>query len=629
MSGTSLRSFNACAVLAFDTRGTVELRANRIFNSKTAIYYQSALGVSASVMGNIIGNCRWGLSAETDGVTAQRNRFDSHFGVYARGLSVVNLDKNQYSDFRNNPGFPTRYVTGGNTANADFNVVTGFRGFNSGNAIAQPTGAGPNDIATADFNADGFLDFVTCHQLSNFVRIYFGAGNGQFGVIPPKDYPIPGGPAFVTVGEFSGNLGADIAVVSSNGEVRILSNVGQTGNFALSLPFDIDGGANNSTPTSLCSGDLDGVNEDDIAVGFAGDGLNVDGGVLLLSVSNAIMTAGPVLPGATRSVQDCVVADVDGDGRDDIAAIDSGNLNGTVNAVQLWLQSSVASFGAPAQLAIGAGGNGLAVGDLDVDGNLDLVATCAGDPGCVHIFEGDGTGAFAEAGMSPWFVPADPGKVVIVDLQNDADFDTDRVDVLMSHRGENRLTALRGYVNGNFEAYEGAATGLDPASFAIDFVDGNALPDLLLLNKVDDEVVVYRAQVEASAHVYGRGCPGGATGNEPEIFVLGDPDVPVLNTAGARIGISAARPASIAVLPFGLSALGNAAPCTVQINGIWWIPAAITDNSGRGSFNFPGIPNDPNFRGLTLFCQWFVLDPQGALAGTLATSPGLRLRVGN
>jgi hypothetical protein len=44
-------SFNACAVLAFDTRGTVELRANRIFNSKTAIYYQSALGVSASVMG--------------------------------------------------------------------------------------------------------------------------------------------------------------------------------------------------------------------------------------------------------------------------------------------------------------------------------------------------------------------------------------------------------------------------------------------------------------------------------------------------------------------------------------------------------------------------------------------------
>lgn len=60
--------------------------------------------------------------------------------------------------------------------------------------------------------------------------------------------------------------------------------------------------------------------------------------------------------------------------------------------------------------------------DVDVDGNLDVVATGLGDPGVIVLYKNDGTGEF-DQGAYLSQTEYQPAHVVAADIDRDGDLD--------------------------------------------------------------------------------------------------------------------------------------------------------------------------------------------------------------
>ena len=408
------------------------------------------------------------MSVDTSGVTAKGNDFDSRYGVYARGSSILTVDGNRYSDFRGNSGYPSRYVVSGNVVNQDRNASELSRGFGAPVAISQPQGAGPSDMVVGDFDGDGRLDFATINQLKQQVRFHYGSGGTGFAKRPPRDVPVPGNPIRAVAGEFSGFNGLDLAVLSADGNVRVLSNLGNTGNWNVGPAVDLDGEGSPARVASIAAGQIDGLGEDDLVVGYTGNGRNVDGGVYVVTVRRALLSQGITLPGTTRSVQDVLVADLDGDSSNDVVAIDTGNLNGVTNAALVWRQgSSPGSFLAPVPLGIRADGNRLGAFDLDGDQRPELLVTCGGAPGFLHVFGSQSKGLPQELPVSPWRLAAEAGAVIAGDWQGNSGPLGRRPDVLIAHRGLDRISVLTDFVDGRFSAATSCVSAIGPRELAL------------------------------------------------------------------------------------------------------------------------------------------------------------------
>lgn len=138
-----------------------------------------------------------------------------------------------------------------------------------------------------------------------------------------------------------------------------------------------------------------------------------------------------------------------------------------------------------------------------------------------------------------------------------------------------------------------------------------------------DATWLYGALIPAAATPFGSGCAGTA----------GDPRLsggePYLGRVDPGLRLESARPASGCV--FAVSVASSPMPlgggCTLYPGDpIWFLPA-VSDAGGVATVALPG-PVHPSLRGVRLFTQAVVLDPQGPFAG-LAFSAGLELLIGD
>jgi len=172
--------------------------------------------------------------------------------------------------------------------------------------VTYPVGKFPDAIVAGDFNGDGHLDLAVANP-SFSISVLLGNGDGTFQ--PQVTYAVGSDPVAIVAGDFSGDGHLDLAAANSGGNtVSVLLGNGD-GKFQPQVTYAVG-----SEPSAIASGDFNGrtglattnFRDNDVSILLGnGDGSFVDAG--------QFDTTGSATP---------LVADVNGDGTDDVLVVD-------------------------------------------------------------------------------------------------------------------------------------------------------------------------------------------------------------------------------------------------------------------------------------------------------------------
>jgi hypothetical protein len=223
-------------------------------------------------------------------------------------------------------------------------------------------------------------------------------------------------------------------------------------------------------------GDLDGDDDLDLAVTAP----DINSVILLINDSNGVFSDGPII-NLEDGAEDVAIGDLDGDGDLDLAVAahvltDSGfrgyvHLVGNIGSLTFFHVDSL-GFGEKVQ--------SIAIGDLDGDGDLDLVVANKGFNSHSSVFVVENKGSFgfdiAQIFSNPHF--QDVWDVAVGDLDGDT-----MLDLVVANGGAGGagdVTVFRNDGGMNFTTTGIFPAGSDPRSVAVGDLDGNNGLDLVL-----------------------------------------------------------------------------------------------------------------------------------------------------
>jgi hypothetical protein len=285
--------------------------------------------------------------------------------------------------------------------------VSVFTGNGSGGfslATTVSAGSGPNAVVAADFTGDGKTDLATSLQGGNSVALL--AGNGAAGFAAAVNFPVGQFPIHLATADFNGDGKPDL--VTANGSSQDLSVLLNTGG-SFGAPKTIkSGSAALPVPFFVAPGDFNGDNKVDLAVAYnnLASG-NLDSAVFILlgdGAGNFTDHAGIDVPGIADTL---AVGDLNRDGKLDIVA--PRRLFGEVSVL---IGTGTGDFAAPADFDLIDGPRSPVIADFNGDGNMDVAVAASSGEEALAVLYGDGTGKlsarvdFPTGDHSPWTVAA-------------------------------------------------------------------------------------------------------------------------------------------------------------------------------------------------------------------------------
>lgn len=516
---------------------TVALGNNPSGASLQGTLTQNAVGGVADFAGLVVSRAGMGftLIASADGLQpATSQAFQIDLGVFARGayslavpLGTTHVAALARGDF-NADGRTDVALLDQGASKVEVLLQT------LGGDYTRSSFSASNEalLASADLNGDGDADLVTVADASGTFRVevWLSAGDGTF--TGPTTIALPGvvevngarlqnvtadelpelvlsgadggGGALLTLVNTAGTLAAPVrsALTGTGGALTVGPLVGSadpdaavvvgqtveilTGDGAGGFLFDQSLPPLTGTyqPYALAIGNLDGANDLDLAV-LAVDGVNGRLAVYLNSAgvftqdANSPYMGPDALPGFDAG--DLAVGDLNGDGRDDLAALSQ-------NDQLLYLYLTDTNPANPllsvAQQFVPVVGVDLTVADLNHDGRLDVGAAFGN--GLYVRLNGDGAGQLLPL----------PNQVSTHSYALSGDVNQDgRLDIVTGSTAGD-LSVYLGQPDGTFPAtpsFQVSPSVLASCAVLAD-LNGDNLPDLITNNLVGPELFVFLNQ---------------------------------------------------------------------------------------------------------------------------------------
>jgi len=297
------------------------------------------------------------------------------------------------------------------------------------------------------------------------------------------DSQVGSGPLGVAVGDFNGDGHADLVTVSNHAPATASVLLGR-GDGTFGAKVDYAAGASDSFPSSVAVGDFNRDGHLDLAVteyytpttGQVGFRRSV---AVLLGRGDGTF-ASPVEYPTGLGPTSVVVGDLNGDGNPDLVTSDLGS-----NSVSVLLGRGDGTFAPNSDYPTGGGPFGLALGDLNRDGSLDVVTADA--DGNVAVLLGNTNGTLAPrtdyaAGLGkPNIRYARPNSVAVGDFNGDRNPDVATTTASTDSGGFNSVSVLLGRGDGTLAPmtpYEADRYFESPTRVAVGDFNGDGHPDL-------------------------------------------------------------------------------------------------------------------------------------------------------
>ncbi|MEM7204190.1 MAG: VCBS repeat-containing protein [Planctomycetota bacterium] len=369
-------------------------------------------------------------------------------------------------------------------------------------------------VVLAQLVGDPALDLIVCAFDRSSVSVFPGRGDGTFDFgDAAAEVPASGLPFAPVVADLNGDAAPDLAVTGSGTAAVNLYLSDGTGGLRTGYNY----GTAHPGPASVTSADFDGDGRaemvlsgaafDRIIIAGTPDGAPTD--LLQTSTLAEIEVGLPVLL--------CDRLDIDGDGREDIAASTTRGLKLFINASTQpgELAFTPVPAGLGEVLIAGQGEFQVAAGDLNRDGIGDLVAS---DPLSGTVLYARGTSS-SPLMFDTTSIPlgGEPSGIGVADFNGDGLLD---VAVALFDRAEVRF--LRGLPDGSLDAqWLSVPVGGGPTYMELADFDRDGLRDVVISNGFSDEITVLNNRTDLST---------GAVGFEAALLNCGD--VPTGMTTG-------------------------------------------------------------------------------------------------
>jgi len=352
--------------------------------------------------------------------------------------------------------------------------------------LYQSGGRSARSLAVADVNKDGIPDVIVANGStvgSGGVGVLFGIGGGTFK--SAQTYPVLfEGADAVAVADLNGDGWPDL-VVGSNGGVSdptpslsVLLNKGD-GTFkaaiGYSAGFDI---------RSVAIADVNGDGKPDVIALDQADRHFIHSAVAVL-LGNGDGTFDDAvtyeLLGGTNALS-LATADLNGDGKPDLVLTDADDKGNGI--IEVLLNEGDGRFPTRVKYLSGVFGSSVTLGDVNGNGKPDAIVASAA--GSVAILSGNGNGTFSKAVLYPTGLAGNLTSVAIGDLNGDGTPDLVISGPLEFRPQNGKVAVLINNGGGTFKAPIIYGTGgLNAYSVAIANLNRDLKPDLVVADECD------------------------------------------------------------------------------------------------------------------------------------------------